>query len=89
MKENKITCDKCGKVGISAKYSIPKGWYTLTYKVSSSDYVYANTVEKDLCDICCKALGIKVKAHEDKQREDIGERLVEILSEIVGEVSNG
>lgn len=34
MKENKITCDKCGKVGISSKYNIPEGWYTLTYKVS-------------------------------------------------------
>lgn len=89
MKENKITCDKCGKVGISSKYNIPEGWYILTYKVSSSDYTYPNTVEKDLCDSCCKTLGIKVNAPEDKRREDIGERLVEILSELVGEVSNG
>ena len=88
MKENKITCDKCGAVEVTT-LSRPEGWFILLYEVSRNDYRYSTKVQKDLCGKCCKELGINLRVNEDKRNEDIGERLVEILSEIVGEVSNG
>ena len=73
-------CDKCGttqeqKRGQQLQH--PTGWFQLCYKKST--YSYGAHACYELCPDCRKAL----KIPEDKPEETVGDRLIEILCEIV------
>ena len=78
-------CDKCGKNSTQKKgesASTPPGWYLLAFKMG---YGYSSTVYYDICAECRISLGIP----DSKPEENVADRLIEILSEIVqDEIAN-
>lgn len=80
MIKSQYTCDKCGAVEVSDRYTKPDGWNTIKYSVQQ----YVN-IEKSVCPKCSKELGIERKpAHTDTTyNRSIGERLLDIITEIV------
>lgn len=70
-------CDKCGttKEQIKGKQpNLPKDWYSIRYGVN-----YSTHLHYELCPDCRKAL----KIPEEKPEETVGDRLIEILCEIM------
>lgn len=76
-------CDKCKKEVEQDSVSIPNDWVKLWFKVKVYSYP-DEYVEKALCEDCSKELGIvrDKRQSEDKHLSSIGDRLVEIISEI-------
>ncbi len=70
-------CDRCGKIADKTRpYCGPENWRTINYKVS-----YCNPVTYNLCEECSKALQLP----EDVQTQDVGDRLLEIIEELIDE----
>lgn len=79
----KHICDKCKKEVEQDSSSIPNDWVKLRFNVKFYSYP-DEYVEKALCEDCSKELDIvrDERQTDDKYLSSIGDRLVEILSEI-------
>ena len=80
----KYICDKCGLEEETNTQALPKEWNSIEYTISYFDGK-RNYIENSLCPKCSKELGI---IRDNRQCEvthykSIGDRLVEILTEIV------
>lgn len=84
MLKYKHICDKCKKEVEQDSAKIPNDWVKLWFKVKSYSYP-DEYVEKSLCEDCSKELGIvrDKRQSEDTHLSSIGDRLVEILTEIM------
>lgn len=80
MKKSLFTCDKCGITSVSSRYQIPHDWEKISYTVHS----YNLSKEYHLCTTCSKELKIRTEAKFEIKHKDIAERLLEIITEIVG-----
>ena len=80
MREIKYTCDCCGAVHMEPKdgYMSNSKWETIRLKTSEYN---ENTYH--VCPKCQPKLGISVQKGVQKKKEDIGDRLLDILQEIV------
>ena len=80
MQETKYTCDCCGAVHLDPTdgYLSNSQWETIRFQTSPY-----NTKTYHVCPKCQPKLGISVKMGEEKKKEDIGNRLLDILQEIV------
>jgi len=76
-------CDKCG-VEVSQKAgelnSTPDDWQAIRY---SASHAYSHTKHYELCGKCSELLDIPKDFGQ--ATETIGDRLIEILEEIIGE----
>lgn len=76
-------CDKCGVEEETKNGYMPDSWFRLKYQVSRSEYS-STYADKLLCPKCANELKISTNenVNKDKQHSSIGDRLVEILTEI-------
>ena len=83
MLKYKHICDKCKKEVEENSAGIPDEWTQLAFKVRSYSFI-DDYVTKSLCKQCSKALGIVLdeRKSEETNMRSIGDRLVDILSEI-------
>ena len=79
----KHICDKCGLEEETNTQELPNEWNSIQYTI---DYNYGirNYVVKSLCHKCSKELGIvrDNRQLEETHYKSIGDRLIEILTEI-------
>lgn len=84
MLKYKHICDKCKKEVEQDSVNVPNDWIKLWFKVKAYSYP-DEYVEKSLCEDCSKALGVvRDKSQSvDEHLSSVGDRLVDILTEIM------
>ena len=80
MREIKYTCDCCGAVKLDPTdgYLQSSKWETIIFQTNSY-----NGKSYHVCPKCQPKLGISVRMGEQKKQEDIANRLLDIIQEIV------
>ena len=78
MQETKITCDKCKAVVINAFYK--SGYKQVELKLNER-----NIVRYDLCPACLTKLGLEGPATTHEQYVSVGDKLYDLIAEIVSE----
>ena len=74
-----VKCDKCGKTSkpYKSNYSLPNEWKVFFFEIG-----YHENVKYELCPECVKLLKLDPK---EIHTPSVGERLLEIITEIVQE----
>ena len=84
MLKYKHICDKCKKEVEQDSVNVPNDWVELWFKVKSYSYM-DDYIKKSLCEKCSKELGVvrDERKSEETHNRSIGDRLVDILTEIM------
>lgn len=80
MEQALFTCDKCSTTSVSQKYHTPQDWEKISFSVQYQSV----TNDYHLCHACAKELKIRTQAKPEIKKQDIADRLLEIITEIVG-----
>jgi hypothetical protein len=78
MQETRITCDKCKSVVIG-------NFYESGYKRVELKFSDRNIARYDLCPSCLKVLGLNEPIATHEECESVGEKLYDLIAEIVAE----